>query len=90
MYRPTYPVLQRFDGFGRLLWTNTNQGGQSRTLWFEHDSDGNRTRLTHPAGAAVFGYAWDGLGRLTAIHEKAAPASLDDYVMRYWQRRLPP
>ncbi|HYD37043.1 MAG TPA: RHS repeat-associated core domain-containing protein, partial [Allosphingosinicella sp.] len=44
----------------------------------------HRTRLTHPAGAAVFGYAWDGLGRMTAVHEKAAAASVDDFLVRYW------
>ncbi|HYD37044.1 MAG TPA: hypothetical protein VEA60_05490, partial [Allosphingosinicella sp.] len=79
-------VTNAYDGFGRMLWTNTNQGGQSRTLWFEHDADGHRTRITHPAGAAAFGYAWDGVGRMTAAHEKASPASLDDYLVRYWYK----
>ncbi|HYD38570.1 MAG TPA: hypothetical protein VEA60_13220 [Allosphingosinicella sp.] len=79
-------VTNAYDGFGRMLWTNTNQGGQSRTLWFEHDADGHRTRLTHPAGGAVFGYLYDGVGRMIAAHEKASPASLDDYLVRYWYK----
>ncbi|HYD38746.1 MAG TPA: hypothetical protein VEA60_14100, partial [Allosphingosinicella sp.] len=79
-------ITNAWDGFGRLLWTNTNQGGQSRTLWFAYDADGNRTRITHPAGAAAFAYAHDGLGRMTMHHEISSAPGINDHVVRYWYK----
>ena len=82
-------ITNAYDGFGRLLWTNTNQGGSSRTLHYQYDVDGNRTRLTHP-GSIAFGYAYDRLRRMTLVHDKATAASSDDYIIRYWYRESGP
>jgi len=57
-------VTNAYDGFGRPLTSSINLGGTTRTLAYQHDRGGNRTRLTHPDGA-FFSMARDGLGRTT-------------------------
>jgi RHS repeat-associated protein len=57
-------VTNAYDGFGALVSSTTALGGQSWTLGFQYDADGNRTRATHPDGTA-FDQGYDGLDRLT-------------------------
>jgi RHS repeat-associated protein len=78
-------VTSAYDGFGRVSSSTTSMGGTTRMLTYLYDADGNRTRLTHP-DLAVFGFDYDGLGRMILAHDKAVAATTDDYIIRYWYR----
>lgn len=56
-------VVQTYDGFGRLATSSSTMGGVIRTLTYQYDADGNRTRITHPDGV-YFGYSYDALDRM--------------------------
>lgn len=75
-------VLSDYDGAGRLISSRTTMGGILRTLSYELDRNGNRTRLTHHDGAS-FGFGYDGLNRMTIAHEGTL-SHVDDYVVRYF------
>ncbi|MDP5279898.1 RHS repeat-associated core domain-containing protein [Sphingomonas sp. DG1-23] len=60
-----------YDGFGRLRTSITRMGGVSRSLTYQFDANGNRTRITHPDGNA-FDYDFDGLDRLVAVRQNGA------------------
>ncbi|GAA4779458.1 hypothetical protein GCM10023219_29160 [Stakelama sediminis] len=64
-------LTNAYDGFGRLTSATTNQGGTSRTLSYQYDADGNRTRVTHP-DSTYFVYGYDGLDRLTSIKQNGS------------------
>lgn len=55
-------VTSEYDVFGRLISSTSNMAGVSRTLGYEYDLYGNRTRITHPDNA-YFTYEYDGLNR---------------------------
>lgn len=57
-----------YDGFGQLISSSSNVGGSARTLAYQYDAEGNRTRITHP-DTSYFTYVFDGLNRLNAITE---------------------
>ncbi|MBD3815373.1 MAG: RHS repeat-associated core domain-containing protein [Halothiobacillus sp.] len=57
-------ITTAYDGFGRITSSTFEMDGQSRTLAYEYDADGNRTKVTHPDGT-WFSYAYDGLDRFT-------------------------
>ncbi len=57
-------VSSSWDGFGRLKSSTTDMGGTARTLSYQYDRDGGRTRITHPGTGIYFDYARDGLDRL--------------------------
>ncbi|MBL7598979.1 RHS repeat protein, partial [Escherichia coli] len=61
-------VTQVYDGFGRITSSATSMAGVSRSLSYQYDADGNRTRITHPDGN-VFTYAYDGLDRPADTYE---------------------
>ncbi|HEY1604863.1 MAG TPA: RHS repeat-associated core domain-containing protein [Allosphingosinicella sp.] len=61
-------VTESYDGFGELASSTTSMGGISRTLTFQFDTNGNRTRVTHPDGN-YFVYSYDGLDRPSSIAE---------------------
>jgi RHS repeat-associated protein len=63
-------VTNSYDGFGRLASSSTNMGGTTRTLSYQYDANGNRTRITHPDNLA-FTYTYDALSRLTGIYQGA-------------------
>lgn len=58
-------VMSSYDGFGRQMTSTTVMGNgiYNRTLTYQYDADGNRTRVTHPDGN-FFNYYRDGLGRI--------------------------
>lgn len=56
-------VTTYYDGLGRPTSSESNVTGVSRTLTYQHDANGNRTRITHPDGQ-YFNYYWDELDRL--------------------------
>lgn len=68
-------VLSSFDGFGRLQSTTTTLGGAGRTLNFQYDASGNRTRVTYPDGNFA-GYQYDGLDRLSTAGVNASSGLL--------------
>ena len=63
-------VASNWDGLGRLTSSVTSLGGISRTLSYEYDANGNRTKLTFPDGQ-YFNYEYDGLDRMVRIRENA-------------------
>ncbi len=64
-------VTSSYDTLGRLLSSATNMGGTARTLTYQYDAAGDRTRVTHPDGQ-YFTYAYDDAGRLTGLMENGA------------------
>lgn len=67
-------VTNAYNGFGRLISSSTNMGGTTRTLAYEYDPDGNRTRIQHPDSPTIvaFNYDYDGLGRLVDLSANSA------------------
>jgi RHS repeat-associated protein len=55
-------ITNAYDGFGRMVSSSTNMGGATRTLTYQYDRNGNRTRITHPDGP-WFDLTYDGLNR---------------------------
>jgi RHS repeat-associated protein len=64
-------VTSAYDGFGRLASSSINLGGATRTLAYQYDPAGNRTRITHPGGI-YFTTDYDALGRPTWIWANGA------------------
>jgi RHS repeat-associated protein len=64
-------VANAYDAVGRLSSSTNTTDGISRTLGYQYDANGNRTRLTFPDTTA-FSYAYDGLNRMTTITEVAS------------------
>jgi RHS repeat-associated protein len=63
-----------FDGFGSLASRTSRMAGTSRTLSYQYDLEGNRTRVTHP-DTNFFAYGFDGLNRFNVLMENAAVGS---------------
>lgn len=61
-------ITTAYDGFGRLTGTTNNMFGTPRTLAYQYDANGNRTRVTHPDGQ-YFSYEYDNLDRVKVIKE---------------------
>jgi RHS repeat-associated protein len=61
-------ITDAYDGFGRLASSATNMEGTSRTFSSQYDLASTRTALTGSSGYSA-GFAYDGLGRLTAYKE---------------------
>jgi RHS repeat-associated protein len=55
-------ITNSYDGLGRLTSSTTNMGGTTRTLAYQYDAAGNRTRITHPDGVH-FDTSYDALNR---------------------------
>jgi RHS repeat-associated protein len=74
-------VTSVYDGLGRLTSSSTNISGTARTLTYQYDPAGNRTRITHPDGH-WFNTSWDALGRPVALQANGATmlASIDYYA----------
>lgn len=68
-------VANTFDGFGRLLSTTNTMQGSSRTLSYQYDDHGNRTRVTHPDGQS-FSYSFDNLDRVKGVGEGISTGNL--------------
>jgi YD repeat-containing protein len=66
MFAPTLLTARFGDALGRLKTSTIDMAGTVRTLAYEYDANGNRTRLTYPGGQS-FSYAYDGLDRMKGI-----------------------
>lgn len=56
-------VTNVYDGRGAPVSSTTAMAGYSRTLDYQNDPNGNRTRITHPDGV-FFTMGYDGLDRM--------------------------
>lgn len=59
-------VTNAYDGYGRLTSATTTLGGVSRTIGYQYDAAGNRTRVTHPDGTR-FDTVYDAGGRMLTM-----------------------
>ncbi|TMJ18608.1 MAG: RHS repeat-associated core domain-containing protein [Alphaproteobacteria bacterium] len=57
-----------WDALGRMTSAGTGLGGTTRTLSYEYDAAGRRTRITHP-DSAYFTYGYDWAGQVTMVRE---------------------
>ncbi len=70
-----------YDGFGRISETTNKMFATPRSLSYEYDQNGNRTKITHPgsngqANGAFFTYEYDKLDRLTVVREQGSAVLL--------------
>ena len=63
----SHVIDHAYDGAGRLAQTSDD----GRTLSYQYDAAGNRTRLTWPDGFYA-SYAYDGMNRVTTVTDSAA------------------
>lgn len=66
-------VTSAYDALGRLTSSANSMGGTSRTLTYQYDLAGRRTRVTHPDGN-YFTYDYDDASKITAIKENGSTA----------------
>ena len=64
-------VANEYDSLGRLKATSTSMSGTPRTLSYQYDAGGRRTRLTFPDNS-FFTYEYDAANRLTKIRDGTA------------------
>lgn len=76
-------ITNAYDALGRLTSTTSDMGGTARTLSYQYDADGNRTRITHPDGV-YFAYSYDGLDRMTASQWWASGSGTVPYLGVYY------
>ena len=67
-------ITNVFDGFGNLTSSSTNVGGNTRTLSYRYDKNGNRTRITHPDNH-FFEYGFDGINRVNTLSQATSPVA---------------
>ncbi len=75
-------IINQPDGFGQIKETTNSMGSYSRKLSYQYDSNGNRTRVTHPDNN-YFTYSFDGLNRVNGVSESASTSLL---TVDYWER----
>jgi YD repeat-containing protein len=66
-------VTSNWNPYGELTASSIDLGGTTRTLSYQYDADGNRTRVTHPDSVA-FVYSYDGLDRPGSITDSTYAA----------------
>jgi RHS repeat-associated protein len=66
-------VSSDYDGFGRPLSSTSTMSGSARTLAYQYDAGGRRSRLTFPDGNYL-SYEYDNAGKLTLIRENGGTA----------------
>jgi RHS repeat-associated protein len=65
-------VSTAYDGFGRIVSSTQDMMGQARTLTFQYDANGNRTRITHP-DQVYFRTSFDGIDRFDKAWWQGSP-----------------
>ncbi len=66
-------ITNTFNALGQLLTASNNMDGTARTLSYQYDIAGRRTRITHPDGQ-YFVDAYDVLNRLTNLPQQSTTA----------------
>ncbi|GGD63865.1 hypothetical protein GRI62_12355 [Erythrobacter arachoides] len=66
-------ISNTFNAFGQLLSSSNNMDSVTRTLSYQYDVGGRRTRITHP-DANYWVNAFDALGRLTNLPQQGGTA----------------
>ena len=61
-------VTNAYDKAGRQTSSSINMGGVTRTLTYQNDANGNRTRVTHP-DSVYYVYEYDGLDRIGCVQQ---------------------
>ena len=79
-------VSLTYDGFGRLKTSTQSINGVNKTLSYDYDADGNRTKLTYPDLNYVT-YEFDGLDRPKTIL-RSGSATVASYVYDAAGRRI--
>lgn len=64
-------LTHSYDALGRLASTTDTTNGGSRTLSYQYDIAGRRTRVTHPDGV-YFTYDFSPAGQVTAVKQYAS------------------
>ena len=72
-------MTNAYDGFGRLSSSSIDMGGVTRTLSYQYDANGNRTRITHP-DAVYFNLRYDGLNRPDYLYTASAGIAQNYYT----------
>ena len=76
-----FGVANEYDSLGRLKATSTSMSGTPRTLSYEFDAGGRRTKLNFPDNT-FFTYEYDAANRLTRIRDNTA-AEVASFVYTY-------
>ena len=76
-------TLSAYDGFGRMVSATDTLGSSSRTLTYQYDANGNRTRITHP-DSNYWQLEFDGLNRA----DRMLQGTTEIARMRYTARGL--
>jgi RHS repeat-associated protein len=74
-------ITTAYDGFGRMTSSVINLDGNTRTLAYQYDKNGNRMQIMHPDGV-LFNYQYDGLNRMRAYLQGTAPLGTMSYNNR--------
>lgn len=80
-------IVNSYDGFGRMLSSQTNMSGLNKTFTYQHDDNGNRTRIVHP-DSEQFNYEFDGLNRVNHIKQSTTSLATIAYNNRGSQASL--
>jgi RHS repeat-associated protein len=73
-------VTNVYDKAGRLTSSANNVGGTNRTLAYQYDANGNRTRLTYPDSNYVT-FEYDGLDRMDLVQQGGTtPVTIATYT----------
>ena len=69
-------IINKADGFGNIVQTDTTMGGITRSLRYRYDKNNNRLQVVH-ADNTLFMYEFDRLNRMRLVRQGPTPQMLD-------------
>ena len=78
-------ITNVYDGFGWLRSSSTSMDGTARTLTYDYDAHGNRTRITHPDGK-YFDSQYEATDNLTRIWENGSSEIIENFFDAFGRR----